>query len=86
MNAAIEAREIVRPIVGQVAVALDSAEAIFEFALKAKGVSTKDVHPSAFKAMVGMIPKATDQRQHMATDAAPAASLATRFPGLARLG
>jgi len=85
MNDAIEAREIVRPLVGQVALALDSAEAIFKFALDAHKVPTKDVHPSAFKAMVGMIPKPGQQRQ-MATDAAPSAALQTRFPQVARFG
>lgn len=86
MNDAIEAREIVRPIVGHVALALDSAEKIYEFTLNAKNIDTKGVHPSAYKAMIGMIPKPEQQRQAMANDAAPAASLQTRFPSLARFG
>ncbi|WP_374413270.1 DUF2213 domain-containing protein [Novosphingobium colocasiae] len=55
--AAIEtAKADVKPHVGEVA-AMDSAEAIYKFALDQAGVSTKGVHPSAFKAMVAMLPK-----------------------------
>jgi len=49
------AKRDVFPHVGEV-VGLDSAEAIYAFALKAKGVETKGVHPSALKAMVAMLP------------------------------
>lgn len=48
------AREKVRPIVGQVSVALDSAPEIYRFALKHAGVKTDGVHDSALGAMVDM--------------------------------
>lgn len=41
----------VRPFVGEIA-AMDSADAVYKFALDAMGVDTKDVHPSAFKAIL----------------------------------
>lgn len=86
MNAAVEAREIVRPIVGQVALALDSAEAIYKFALDAHKIDLKGVDPSAFKAMARMLPRPGVERPAMAHDAAPGAALHSRFPGLARIG
>lgn len=57
MNAATQAREDVRPHVGGVSLAFDTADAIYAYALKAKKVSIDGVHPSAYRAMVGMIPK-----------------------------
>lgn len=88
MNGAIEAREIIRPIIGNLpAMGFDSAEMVYAKALELKGVSTKDVHPSAFKAMVKMLPTAdTQRRQPIAMDAEPDKALFTRFPGLARIG
>lgn len=86
MNAAVEARELVRPIVGQVALALDSAEAIYKFALDAHKIDTKGVDPSAFKAMVRMLPKPGAEPRPMAHDAAPTSAVFSRFPGLARIG
>lgn len=84
-TAAAEARELVRPIVGNVSLALDTAEGIYRFALKQKGVDAKAVHASALKAMVQMLP-VPNKRLAMATDAAPAASLHQKFPDLARIG
>lgn len=56
-NAAIEvAKKDVFPLVGEV-VGLDSAAAVYKFALDARKVSTKDVHPSAFKSMVALLTK-----------------------------
>ena len=49
---AVEAREIVRPLVGQVSIAMDSAEEIYKFALKQAGVKTDDVKELA--ALKGM--------------------------------
>jgi hypothetical protein len=54
-TAAIEvAKKAVFPHVGEV-VGMDSAEAIYKFALDAAGISTKGVHSSAFSAMVSML-------------------------------
>ncbi|MBG5919442.1 DUF2213 domain-containing protein [Providencia stuartii] len=48
-----EAREEVKPLVGQVA--MDSADDVYAYALKQCGVDISGVHPSAFKTMVGMV-------------------------------
>ena len=56
-----EAREMVKPIVG--VVAMDSAEAVFKHALDKSGVDTKGVHSSAYKSMVGLVIKQKAQPQ-----------------------
>ena len=48
------AREAVRPLVGAVSVAMDSAEDVYKFALKHAGVKTDGVHASALPALVEM--------------------------------
>lgn len=50
------AKRAVQPFVGDV-VGMDSAEAIYKFALDKAGVDTTGVPASAFKAMVAMLPK-----------------------------
>ena len=52
INGIHEARKVVAPYVGEIAVACDSAEDVYKAALKTMGIETKDVHPSAFKAIV----------------------------------
>lgn len=53
VTALFEAREQVKPLVG--VVAMDSAEAVYKYALQQKGININGVHPSAYKAMVGML-------------------------------
>jgi hypothetical protein len=53
VTALFQAREDVKPLVG--VVAMDSAEQVYGYALKQKGVETTGVHPSAYKSMVGML-------------------------------
>lgn len=53
VNALWQAREDVKPLVG--VVAMDSAEDVYKYALQQKGISTKGVHPSAYKSMVGLL-------------------------------
>lgn len=67
INALWQAREDVKPLVG--VVAMDSAEAVYKYALQQKGVNTKGVHPSAYKSMVELINKQS-QPAAMAMDAA----------------
>ncbi len=57
MNAIAEAKREVHPFVGDVVLAMDSASDVYKVALEAKGVDLKDVHPSAYRAMVKMLPK-----------------------------
>jgi len=84
LRAATEAREIVRPLVGAVAIALDSAEAIYRYALDAAKVDVTDVHPSAFRAMVGMLTVKAGARTRIALDSS-APSVASMFPDVARI-
>ncbi|PIT58356.1 DUF2213 domain-containing protein [Snodgrassella alvi] len=67
INALWQAREDVKPLVG--VVAMDSAEAVYKYALQQKGVNTKGVHPSAYKSMVDLINKQSKPAA-MAMDAA----------------
>lgn len=61
VTALFEAREMVKPLVG--VVAMDSAEAVFKHALDKSGVDTKGVHSSAYKSMVGLVIKQKAQPQ-----------------------
>jgi hypothetical protein len=57
-HAAAVAREAVKPIVGVIALdaaGMDSAEAIYGFALKHAGVKIDGVHPSAFAALLEVV-------------------------------
>lgn len=49
------AERAVEPLIGKIALGMDSAEEIYKAALKANNVSTDGVHPSAFPAMVQML-------------------------------
>jgi len=52
-----EAEDLVKPYVGKLAVAMDSAEAVYKTALEMLKVDIKGVHPSAFKAILTAQPK-----------------------------
>ena len=83
---AAEAREVVRPYVGNVAVALDSGEAVFKAALEMLAVKTDGLHPTAYRAVLEAQPlPGQERRTRMAQDAAPGADFAARFPGLANI-
>lgn len=64
-------------IVGDVA--MDNAADVYKFALEQSGIDVTGVHPSAYRAMVGMLGK---PKQPMAQDAAKTAE---QFPGLSRI-
>lgn len=82
-NALHEARALVAPLVG--AVALDSAEAVYKFALDHAKVPTNGVHPSAYRALVEMLARpAATKADTIAMDEAGAADLVKRFPHAAR--
>ena len=74
-----EAREAVKPLVGMVA--MDSAEAVYGFALKQKGVNITGVHPSAYKAMANMLLQSQTKSAPIAMDSAiaPADAMTARF-------
>lgn len=78
MQALATAQREVAHIVGDVA--MDSAEDVYKFALEQQGVDVSGVHPSAYRAMVGMLDKKAPK---VAMDSANAAS--KQFKGLARI-
>jgi hypothetical protein len=86
VNALHTARDAVKPLVG--VVALDSADAVYEFALKQSGVALDGVHASAYPALVAQVvarKSATPApaKHVIAADAATAAAAA--LPGLGRI-
>jgi hypothetical protein len=86
MHAATEAVRFVRPWVGDLAVAQDSAEGVFKAALDLMGVKTEGLHPSAYRHVLEAQPRPGAGRAPMAADSAKAgASLAARFPYLAKI-
>ena len=72
VTALFEAREKVKPIVGQIA--CDSAEEVYKTALAKSGVSTQGVHPSAYGAMVDLVLQGKQNTPHIAQDSAAVAS------------
>jgi hypothetical protein len=85
--AALRAAErAVRPWVGDIVVAMDSADAVYKFALEKNGVDLKGVHPSAYPTILTYLPKPGDAPARprptgMAQDATHE-SVLKRFPGL----
>lgn len=85
-----EAERFIRPWLGDLAVAYDSAPDVYKAAIEANGHSVKGVHPSAYRAILEMIPKPGEKQRHAtprhAMDGAKANDFATRFPETARVG
>jgi len=76
-----QAERDVAPIIGEVKIAVDSAAAIYKLALDHAKVDIKGVHPSAYRAMVAMLPKGDDAKPPLALDhATVAGDFAKRFP------
>jgi hypothetical protein len=88
LNARDEAKRFVRPWVGDIMVAMDSAADVYKFALEQAGEDVADIHPSAYKALLSRIPKpgdATAQPQRLAMDKAGNDKYVERFPNANRL-
>lgn len=83
-----DAERAVRPYVGDLAMAHDSADAIYRTALTSLNVDIEGVHPSAFPAILKMQPKAGDvvkRATPIAQDAAASKDYETRYPNANRL-
>lgn len=83
-----EAEEAVKPYVGKLAVAMDSAEAVYKSALEILKVDIKDVHPSAYKAILVAQPRpGAEAKPRVAQDSAATVStdFLEAFPGADRL-
>jgi len=85
-----DAERKVRPYVGELAIACDSAEGVYRAALTAMGLGDKikDVHASALPTILDMQPLPGSKpkpKPSMAMDAAGAKSFAERFPDANRI-
>lgn len=84
-----DAEAAVRPYIGELAVAMDSADKIYAHALKALGVDIEGVHASAYPAMLKMVPvpgsKPAPRSDVIAHDAALASDFAKRNPNAAKV-
>lgn len=83
-----EAERIVRPFIGDLAIAQDSAAAVYKLALEKNGINLDGVHPSAYKAMVAMLPQPGTQPAQVATiaqDTGVIVSFNKRFPDASRV-
>jgi hypothetical protein len=81
-----EAEKIVKPLIGEVTMACDTAEQVYRLALDAANIEVEGVHPSAFKTMVEMLSsnkaEASKQvpKQKIALDGKSISDFKARFP------
>lgn len=78
-----DAERAVRPYIGDVHLACDSADDVYRAAFKTLGVDVKDVHPSAYPTILGLQKKLTEKRRGepvVALDAATAKGFHDRHP------
>lgn len=81
MNAIHLAEREVAPHIGTLAVAMDSAAEVYKLALDHHKIDTTGVHPSAYRAMVGMLTKpGSEPKPRVAMDAAHGSDFTKRFP------
>lgn len=85
LTAVAQAREDVRPHIGTVPLAMDSAAAIYKLALDHHKVDLDGVPPEAFRPLLLALPKPGTSKAPMAFDAAAAGGLETMFPTLTRI-
>lgn len=87
-NAKAEAEKFVRPWVGELTMAFDSAADVYKAALDVLKVDVKDVHPSAYRSILAVCPKPSESRKSVPTialDAKPDDDFLKRFPNANRL-
>lgn len=71
LRAVADAEKAVRPYVGELAIACDTAEGVYKAALEALGVDLTDVHPSAYRSILTAQPHVSAQQpRRVAADAA----------------
>jgi len=85
-----DAERAVRPYVGDLAMAHDSAEGVYRTALKTLGVKVDGVHPSAFPVILSLQPKAGEKQpkavsSRVAMDSSSMKSFHEMFPDAARI-
>lgn len=85
-----EARDFVRPYVGEMPIAMDSAEGILRKAASGLGFDTKDINVAGLRALIATKPKigarpadlGQDSKTPIALDSAGMDRLSKRFPGI----
>jgi hypothetical protein len=83
-----EAENICRPHIGELAIAMDSAEAVYKHTLQTvcPDRDLTGIHPSAFRAMVEMLPTGSEPKTpRLAQDAKKAKAFEERYPGADRI-
>lgn len=82
-----QAEDDVRPLVGQL-VAMDSAEEVYEAALKQLGVKVEGIHPSAYPALIEAQKQIRGNRRPtpLASDNATVQTVTELFPGARKPG
>lgn len=88
MRAIQEAERAVRPFIGEVVIAQDSAESVYRLALDANGIDLTGVPAAAYAAMVRMLPRpGTSPTPRVAMDAAAGeeAKFRARYPTAVKL-
>jgi len=83
-----EAENAVRPYVGELAIAQDSADGVYRLALETLGVKTDGIHPSAFPAILAQCQKPGEQRRQtprIAQDSGADDEFSKMFPNATRL-
>lgn len=84
-----QAEDLVRPLVGTVTSAMDSAESVYEVLFKSQGIDVSDMPKAGYAAFAKYIvanASATKQStQTVAQDSAAVKSFETEFPGAARI-
>jgi 8-oxo-dGTP pyrophosphatase MutT (NUDIX family) len=87
-----EAERAVRPYVGEISQAFDSAADVYRHTLKALKVDIEGVDSSAYPAMLKLVPVPGAAKTHvqneasLGMDAAATADFVKRFPGASRIG
>lgn len=87
------AEKFVRPIVGDLAIACDSADEVYAHALEMRGIAKdkiKGMHPSAYRPLLEAMQTAVPRRQQreepvLAADSKAAGSFRERFPKAANI-
>lgn len=81
-----EAAQEVRPLIGSVdPMAFDSANDIYEKALKLNGYDTTKYSPNAYRGMVDVLKQAKNEKVQMSFDSASTNSLLKEFPELKKV-
>lgn len=80
-----EAERVVRPYIGEVVLAQDSADAVYRLALDSLGVDHKGVHPTALKAVLLAQQKPSAASPRLAHDAKAAKGFLDAFPAAQRI-